>query len=224
MSMIRTKTQCPWYAPVEIQAAWDSWTEATRTMWRNQNPPGTKTFSTPKDASVPEAGTYGKTATGKIAPVLVEKHVTEWDRDMELDGKIIPAKRIRYAVLELIGKSKWYAENMSNGLVERMLAKIIADSTPGWEPLEADPLFGVTKYKNEDEELELATIRRAPKNEEERIKIRDKFGVNYKTIKFLVKKDCSKCKGRGTYSVSAYPGDPVYGRLTETVECSCSYE
>ena len=222
--MTRSKTPCPFYAPVEIQAAWENWNEATRTIWRNQNPPGTKTFVKPKDAPIPEAGTYAKTESGKIVTVLEEKGVTDWDRDMELNGKIIPAKRIRYAVLELIGKSKWYAENMSNGFVERMLAKILADSTPGWEPLEADPLFGVTKYKNEDEELELVTVRRQPRNEEERVKIREKFGVSWKTIKFLAKKDCPKCKGKGQYSASAYPGDPIYGRLTETVECSCSYE
>lgn len=169
----------------------------------------------------PAPGTVTKTEDGKILPMYEEKPVTEWDRNMELDGKIVPAKRIRYAILELIARDDYYAKNMSNGYVKRMLSKILADSTPGWEPPSEDSLIIERVI---DKDTKIREIGRDPRNDEERQRIRKRFGVNSVTIKRLSKKDCQKCGGTGYYRVSSYPGQGYLEKLSDTVTCECVFE
>jgi len=190
------KTPAPNWAPDAIKAVWDSMTVSQQNSWTALNPPGTKTFSTPKDVQLPEPGSIAKAPNGQIVAVYEDKPVTEWNRDMMFEGRLVPAKRIRYAILELIGKSDWYKENMSNGLVERLLGKLLADSTPGWEPPEDDPLFPEHKIHQDDKEVTITQIR-DPKNDDERKRVRKRFGITSYTIPKLAKKDCLKCKGTG---------------------------
>jgi len=225
------KRVCPHYAPDEVKAVWNDWTYAFQDAWQLANPPGTKTFELPgvpvgedKPAALPESGTIAKDPEGRIVSVYTDKPVTGWDRDMMLDGKLVPAQRIRYAILELIEKNDWYSKNMSNGLVERMLAKILADSTPGWEPLSEDTLIVEHTQRIDGEDIRIRQITRDPRNNEERERIRKRFGVNSVTIKRLTKKDCQICKGTGNYMVSSYPGQGRLEKLSETVTCACVFE
>lgn len=219
------KTPAPHWAPDDVKSVWNSWTETFQAQWRILNPPGSKTFSAPPstEAQLPEPGTIAKAPNGQIVSVYEDKPVTEWDRDMMLDGKLVPAKRIRYAILELVGKSDWYKENMSNGLVERMLSKVLADSTPGWEPPEADPLFIQKKIHQEDKEVTIIEIR-DPQNDDERRRVRKRFGISSYTIPKLAKKDCAKCKGSGYYNLPSYPDHPVFKKFDDTVTCECVKE
>ena len=217
------KTPAPHWAPDTVKVVWDSMTATAQDNWRLLNPPGKKTFTEPEGVTAPDPSTLAKSPDGKIVAVYEDKPVTEWDRDMMLDGRLVPAKRIRYAILELIGKSDWYKENMSNGLVERMLGKLLADSTPGWEPPEDDPLFPEHKIHQDDKEVTITQIRN-PKNDEERKRIRKRFGVSSYTIPKLAKKDCPKCKGTGYYNLSSYPDHPVFKKFDDTVTCECVKE
>lgn len=223
------KLRCPHYAPDDVKAVWESWTYAFQDKWQLANPPGTKAFKLPnapvgeETPTLPEPGTIAKDPEGNIVPVYTDKPVTEWDRDMMLNGTLVPAQRIRYAILELIDK-QWYSEVLSNGFVERKLAKILADSTPGWEPPEADPLVVETVSRIEGEDVKIRHIGRDPKNSEERQRIRKRFGVNSITIKRLTKKDCQKCKGTGYYMMSSYPGQGRLEKLSDTVTCECVFE
>lgn len=222
---MRTKTACPNWAPDDIKAGWDNWTEAARQSWVNMNPPGTKVFTKPNspDAPTPDPSKVARLENGRVTTVYEEKPVTEWDRDMELNGKVVPAKRIRYAILELIGKSEWYATNISNGFVERKLEKILSDSTPGWEPPEADPLVVERTQRTSEGDAVIREIREL-RTPEEREQIRKKFGVNAYTFKKLAKKDCKICGGRGLFDASQYPDHPLYKNLDETFMCNCVFE
>lgn len=137
----------------------------------------------------------------------------------------ISGERLRNCVIYQLDvvKNQWYALRLTRKFVRDQAERLDGD-TPEDYVFDPDPLFGTITFHGEEGDTKVEAVLRYPKTEKERIKIRDKYGVNYKTIKFLVKKNCPRCKGKGTYSVSAYPGDPVYGRLTETIECSCSYE
>jgi len=219
----------PHWAPDEIKAVWNTWSFTQQDYWKNNNRPGGSITLPPAEAGeeapkLPEPGTIAKSPDGRIVAVYTDKPVTEWDRDMMLEGKFVPAQRIRYAILELIEKNEWYAANMSNGLVERMLAKVLADSTPGWEPPEADPLIVERIVRIEGEDIRIREISHDPRNDEERQRIRKRFGVNSVTIKRLTKKDCKKCKGTGYYMVSSYPGQGRLEKLSDTITCECVFE
>src|SRR5271154_1058826 len=149
--------------------------------------------------------------------------ILAWNIDESVEG--ISGKRIRDCIwYQLkVRKHPWYVHNLSRGFVLRNVKRLDDDTPPDFV-YDPDPLFGFNVIHNEDGDVRVGTVLRAPKNEAERIKIREEYGVSWKTIKFLAKKDCPVCKGKGQYSASAYPGDPIYGRLTETIECNCSYE
>jgi hypothetical protein len=219
---LKPKTPAPHWAPDNVKIIWDTMTANQQDQWRILNPPGKKTFSEPEGITMPDPSTIAKAPNGTFVKVYEDKPVEEWDRDMMLDGKLVPAKRIRFAILELIGKSEWYKENMSNGLVERMLGKILADSTPGWEPPEEDPLFISKKVPGEETDITIHEIR-PPKNDEERKCIRKKAGITSYTIPILAKKDCLKCKGTGYYNLRSYPDHPVF-KYEDTVTCECVNE
>jgi len=219
---------CPNWAPPEIKAVWNDWTETQQDFYRLNNFSGAKITLPPAEVGgetpkLPEPGTVATDPDGKVVKVYSDKPVTEWDRDMMLDGKLVPAKRIRYAILELIEK-EWYSEVLSNGFVERKLAKILADSTPGWEPISEDTLIIEHVQRIDGEDIKIREITRDPRNNEERQRIRKRFGVNSITIKRLTKKDCEKCKGTGYYMVSSYPGQGRLEKLSETVTCECVFE
>lgn len=141
------------------------------------------------------------------------------------EGKTIPASRIRDCIVfQLdIRKDPWWSARMTRGFVKSQAEKLDAD-TPDDFVYEKNPLFGFKRVRSESGDYLISTIERMPQNEQERKRIRDKFGVTSETVAFLAKRSCQKCKGTGVYDVSSYPGDPVYSRLTETVECECSYE
>jgi hypothetical protein len=227
---LKQKLAVPNWAPDTVKAEWDSWTQTQQDYWRNNNFPGSTQVVLPpaeegqEAPKLPDPETVGKAPDGRIVQVYTETSVEDWNRDLMLDGKLVPAKRIRYAILEHIEKDSWHAKNMSNGYVERQLARILADSTPGWEPESENPLIVQVVKRLDGEEFRIPEIRRKPKNEAERQRIRKRFGVTAATAPWLAKEDCPKCKGTGKYYVPAYPGDPIYGRLPETVECGCCYE
>jgi hypothetical protein len=177
-------------------------------------------------------GAKGKPPTAPIPTATATAPAPEASKD-DLSGirnwnesvRGISAERLRNCIIYQLDvkKDQWYSVRLTRKFV-RDQAERLNDDTPDDFVFDPNPLFGFNTIHSEDGDIKVEAVLRDPKNNAERIKIRNKFGVNYKTIKFLVKKDCPRCKGKGTYSESAYPGDPVYGRLTETIECSCSYE
>ena len=224
---------CPDYAPDGVKVVWTTWTRAYQDKWLNENPPSlyrkpkpTVTASENPVVNLPPVANKDvlKTEDGKILPLYEDKPVTEWDQNMELDGKIVPAKRIRYAILELMAKNDWYKDKMSNGFVRHNLAKVLADSTPGWEPPEADPLLVERTIRVDGEEIKIHEIGRKPRTAEERERIRKRFGVNSITVKALVKEDCPICKGSGSYKVSSYPGKKHFEKLVDSYTCECVFE
>jgi hypothetical protein len=137
----------------------------------------------------------------------------------------ISGDRLRNCIIYQLDEKKdpWYISRMTKGFVRAKAEKLDAD-TPDDYVWEKNPLFKMRKVRDGDSEYMVWGIERKPKNEAERKRIREKFGVTSQTIPYLAKPTCPKCKGTGEYSLSSYPGDPVYEVLSEAVECDCSYE
>lgn len=166
-------------------------------------------------------------ATPESTPDLAG--IRNWTEAVVTASRVISAERIRNCIIYQLDvkKDPWYTMRLTKGFVKAKAEKL-DDDTPEDFVWEKEPLLREKKIRTEENgsivEMMITKIERQPKNNAERIKIRERFGVNPQTIPFLAKKGCSKCSGTGVYSVSSYPGDPVYERLTESVECSCSYE
>lgn len=153
--------------------------------------------------------------------------VRNWTEDVvsTTTGKMFLANRVRDClVYQLdVAKNQWWASRATKGFIKAKIDKL-NDDTPEDFVYEKNPLFVAKKVRVENEELMLWVIQRQPKDVNERERIRNKFGINPQTVPYLAKKDCPKCNGKGSYTISSYPGDPVYEPLTESVECECSYE
>jgi hypothetical protein len=186
-------------------------------------------------ASKPQPQTQPKQQTQKEPKQKTEETISRrvgklrnWNEAVTTkEGGIIPGSRLRDCIIFLLDvrKDPWYTMRLTRGFVMRNAAKIDADVPEDANLYTAEnPLLGMRRIRTEDYEVMISTIERQPSTEEERVIIREKFGVTSSTISYLAKKDCEKCKGAGLYEVSSYPNDPVYRRLTESVECGCSYE
>jgi hypothetical protein len=150
-----------------------------------------------------------------------------WTESVEIKGKgVYAGSRIRECILYQcdIRRDPWYMMNLSKGFIMNKADKLDADTPDdAYLYLGDTPLFGLKKHREEDYETTINTILRMPENEEERQIIKQKLGVTPGTFKWLVKKDCPKCKGTGKYDVSSYPGT-MLERLEESIECDCAYE
>lgn len=163
-----------------------------------------------------------------VTPTTKGSGIRSWvDPVVTKGGQIIMGSRIRVCVLYQIEvrKDPWYTMNLTKGFILNKADKLDADTPEDADLFVGDnPLLGLKKIRTEDYETVVSKLLRDPKDEEERQIIKNKFGVTPDTIPYLAKKDCVKCEGSGKYSTSSYPGDPLRERLTETIECSCSYE
>ena len=119
-----------------------------------------------------------------------------------------------------VRKKDFWVRNMSVAHVRRFAKSLDEETPPGWTPPEENPLI-LEKTKGDDK---IITITRELQSEEERVLIRNRFGITAYTILFLKKKDCPKCKGAGNYKMSSYPGQGRLEKLTETVTCECVFE
>lgn len=151
-----------------------------------------------------------------------------WTESVEIKGRgVIPGSRIRECILYQyeIRKDPWYMMNLSKGFIMMKADKLDAD-TPDDAGLYLgdNPLFGLKKFRDDDYETVINEVLRFPDSEEERQIIKQKLGVTPGTFKWLVKKDCPKCKGTGKVDVSSYPGNKLLERLEEAIECVCAYE
>ena len=151
-----------------------------------------------------------------------------WTESVEVRGKgVFAGSRIRECILYQcdVRRDPWYMMNLSKGFIMNKADKLDADTPDdAYLYLGDNPLFGLKKHREEDYETTINTILRMPETEEERQIIKMKLGVTPGTFKWLVKKDCPKCKGTGKYDVSSYPGDKLLERLEESIECECAYE
>jgi hypothetical protein len=131
------------------------------------------------------------------------------------------AERIRDCIIYQLDvkKNSWYIRNLTKNFIFQNVAKLDADTPPDYR-YEVDPLFG--SFTSGDQTH--PKILRMPKNNEERMEIRNRHGVNNGTIPFLVQLNCSTCKGTGTYEISSYPNAKSnIIRLHEKVICDCVY-
>jgi hypothetical protein len=215
----------PWYVPVP-DAEWHALSPEQQDY--------TKTLYAGQKGGKPTSGGNGNGTSTTPAPAKVELRpnydllgIRNWTEDVTspTTGRVFLANRVRDCLVYQLDvkKDQWWISRATKGFVKAKIDKL-NDDTPEDFVYERDPLFVAKKVRVEDEEIMLWTIQRQPKNETERQRIRNKFGVNPQTIPYLAKKDCRKCGGTGAYTISSYPGDPVYEPLTESVECGCSYE
>ena len=156
-------------------------------------------------------------------PVTIElpktklKGLRDWDEQV---GEF-SAERLRDCIIYQLDvkKNSWYIRTLTTGFVFKNAAKLDADTPPDYR-YEVDPLFG--SFTSGDQTH--PKILRMPKNNEERMEIRNRHGVNNGTIPFLVKLNCATCKGTGTYEISSYPNAKSnIIRLHEKVICDCVY-
>jgi hypothetical protein len=151
-----------------------------------------------------------------------------WTESVEIRGKgVYAGSRIKECILYLIDvkKDPWYMMNLSKGFIMAKADKLDADTPDdAYLYLGNNPLFGLKKFRDDDYETVINEVLRYPESEEERHIIKQKLGVTPGTFKWLVKKDCPKCKGTGKYDVSSYPGNALLERLEESIECECAYE
>lgn len=153
---------------------------------------------------------------------------TELYESVEIKGKgVYAGSRLRECILYLLDvkKDSWYMMNLSKGFIMAKADKLDADTPDdAYLYLGDNPLFGLKKFRDDDYETVINEVLRMPETEEERFIIKQKLGVTPGTFKWLVKKDCPKCKGTGKYDVSSYPGNALLERLEESIECTCAYE
>ncbi len=184
----------------------------------------------PKLAPRKSAATAEAPATTAVSEAQTPElsGIRNWQEDITLaSGRTIKAERIRNCIIYQldIRKDPWYSMRLTRGFVKAKAEKLDEDTPEDVvDYVGKNPLLGLRMVRSENGEWMISIILRRPKNEAERTRLRDKFGVNPQTIPYLAKKDCQKCKGTGEYEMSSYPGDPVYKVLTEAVECPCSYE
>jgi len=148
--------------------------------------------------------------------------IRDWSEDV--DG--ISGQRLRNCIIYQLDvrKADFYVKNMSRGFVRRN-AKRLDDDTPVEFVYNPNPLIGSKQRRTEDGKVtDDAIILRKPKDAAERKYLRDQYGVNAHTRRWLAKEDCPKCDGSGLCEVASYPSDSVYARLTDFVECSCNFE
>lgn len=181
---------------------------------------------TPQPESTQSESTAQKPAEGPSAEKPQSKltGLRNWNVDESVDG--ISGSRIRDCIIYQLDfrKADFYTKNLTRGFVLRN-AKRLHEDTPEDYVYDPDPLVGeVTKHLDGGETFKQTLILRAPRDDAERRRIRDRYGVNSYTIRFLAKPGCPVCRGTGYQYVSAYPGDPVYSKLTEAVECACIHE
>ena len=184
-----------------------------------------KTKADGTEAPQPEP-TAKKPADGPSAKKPQSKltGIRNWNVDESVDG--ISGSRIRDCIIYQLDvrKADFYTRNLTRGFVLRNAKRLHEDTPDDWV-YDPDPLVGeVTKHLDGGETFKQTLILRAPRDDAERRKIRDKFGVTSYTSRFLAKPGCPVCRGTGYHYVSSYPGDPVYSRLAETLECRCSHE
>jgi hypothetical protein len=172
---------------------------------------------TVKTAQAPKAPT-NKPAVGRLR---------NWNESVKTkDGRIISGERLCACIQYLLDvrRDPWYSMHLTKGFVLKQADKLDADTPEDVHYyLGNKPLFGLKRIQEETYEVLISTILRHPENEEERLHIREKFGVTIATRPYLTKKDCPKCKGKGVFEVSSYPDDPLYERLGESVDCDCSF-
>lgn len=101
-----------------------------------------------------------------------------------------------------------------------VIAKLIGD-TPEDFFWDEEDVIGWKRQLDGEYVVVTKFVRRKPKNEEERVRVRDTFGVTPYTRKLLAKDDCKLCHGKGSYKVRPYDDNP---HLTAHVECKCSWE
>lgn len=188
----------------------------------------------PKQRMTPQVPAPRPNATAasvaQAAPISAPKlyGLRNWTESVEIRGKgVYAGSRIRECILYLLDvkKDPWYMMNLSKGFIMAKADKLDADTPDDASLYLGDnPLFGIKKFRDDDYETVINEILRFPESEEERQIIKQKFGVTTAVYKWLVKKDCPKCKGTGKYDVSSYPGDKLLERLEESIECECAYE
>jgi hypothetical protein len=148
--------------------------------------------------------------------------IRDWNE--EVDG--ISGERLRNCIIYQLDvrKKDWWVKNMSIAHVRRNAKALDEETPPGWAPKSADTLIVERTQRIDGEDVTIYEINRDPKNDEERQRIRKRFGVNSVTIKRLTKKDCKKCNGTGYYAQSSYPGQGCLEKLSDTVTCECVFE
>jgi hypothetical protein len=149
-------------------------------------------------------------------------------RNWTTDISPYTATRIRNVILYLleVKKDPWYLAHCNNrAFVERNIDKMNAQVPEEfvWDP------DGVIQSRRihvpgESQPVVLTVIDHMPETEEERVELRDRFGVCDQTIKYLAKQDCKDCHGTGFINVSDYPGDPLYEKLASSDACHCLWE
>ena len=168
-----------------------------------------------------------KSQTSGAAPKRAPQQyygIRNWTEDISP----YPASRIRNIILYLLDvkKDPWYLTNCTNVAfvrrnIDRMNAEVPDDFV--YDP-EAVIQSRRIHVPGENQPVVLTFIDRMPETEEERITLRERFGVCDQTIKYLAKQDCKKCHGKGFIDVSDYPDDPLYAKLASSDACSCVWE
>jgi hypothetical protein len=88
-----------------------------------------------------------------------------------------------------------------------------------------NPLIGWRKTLRDGQTVEYPVLLRDPVTPEERRTVREQWANNIDNVRRrLAKKDCPKCKGKGTYDVSDYPDHPLYSKLVSSEIRGCFLE